>query len=298
MKKYLSIALFILLLTTAPAARCQVIELQPLFEYPTAPDELTELDAKANYLITNFWRQFDFDQKSVGQAQLNHAFKVYAAAMPWANAKVLDDAVNNLVKSYKKRPGLAYQFAVAADECLYGRNADFWIDEVYLKFLEPLKGLKKIKGSYKKTLLARYEAVSNSLKGHKFPTFEITDTAGVKQKFVPGSPLTLVQFGYPSDADTRLTKLALEIDFAIADMVKYGTLDIWFIVPDSDGGLSSAKDVETNEGWKTGVGNGLSKIVDIRTPSCLYLLDGKGTILMKNESVGVTLAKIKELSGK
>ena len=63
----------------------EVIEIEPLFEYPTAPQELPTLEEKSDYLVEHFWDQMDFKSKStVDQNALNDAFRVFSVPLRWS----------------------------------------------------------------------------------------------------------------------------------------------------------------------------------------------------------------------
>ena len=61
----------------ACASAQEIIEIDPLFQYPSAPEELSSIQDKSNYLVNHFWEPMDFkDKKAVDQNALNDAFKV------------------------------------------------------------------------------------------------------------------------------------------------------------------------------------------------------------------------------
>lgn len=292
------IALYIIIVSAlflSPRVYAQeTIVLEPLFEYPVAPEEMTDLQSRSNFIVSNFWRQFDFDKKSVGQSQLNHAFGVFASALPWANEKVADDAVDQLLKNLKKRPGLLYQFTLAAEESLYSPSADFWIDEVYLKFLNAVHSSKKIKDIRKARFELQRTPLANSLKGKPLPDFEIVSPAGDKISFNVSAPLNIVEFGSPSCFDCRMTKLKLDTDMDIAEMIEKGALSIWFVVPDAESEENwQAELSDYPSAWTVGAGNELDMLVDMRKTPSLYLLDGDGNIILKNTGIDTVLNYIK-----
>lgn len=81
MKLFTPLLLFLLLSTAVPSTGMaqDVITIEPLFEYPTAPEELPTINEKSDYLVEHFWDRMDFKSKStVDQNALNDAFRVYA----------------------------------------------------------------------------------------------------------------------------------------------------------------------------------------------------------------------------
>lgn len=123
----------------ACASAQEIIEIDPLFQYPSAPEELSSIQDKSNYLVNHFWEPMDFkDKKAVDQNALNDAFKVYCVPMRWADKERALVSVDKLIEKISKNPTLLIQFTKAAEENLYSPRADVWIDEVYLRFLNAI----------------------------------------------------------------------------------------------------------------------------------------------------------------
>ncbi len=85
-KKYFKRSLICLALMSAtmiPARlNAEVIEIEPLFEYPVAPEEIISLSDKSNWLMQHFWDNMDFKKKdAVNQSALNDAFRVFTLPM-------------------------------------------------------------------------------------------------------------------------------------------------------------------------------------------------------------------------
>lgn len=129
------------------------IQIDPLFEYPSAPEELSSLQDKSNYLVEHFWDSMDFKSSAtVDQNALNDAFKVYSVPMRWAEKTRSLASADKLIEKISKNPTLLIQFTKAAETNLYSNRADVWIDEVYVKFLNALVKNKKIPESRKRNM--------------------------------------------------------------------------------------------------------------------------------------------------
>ena len=284
------------ILSTARMAGQDII-LEPLFEYPEAPGELPDLESKSNYLVSNFWRQFDFDVSSVGQLQLNHAFHVYASAMPWANKPVVDDSVDHLIDKVKKKPGLLYQFCVAAEDALHGKNAEFWIDDVYLKFLDALSKNRKIAAtSGAGRMLCHRMPLVNSQIGGDFPGLVVKGSDAMEHEFTPSAGLSLIVAGSLSDSECRMARLRLDTDFALQKYISDKLLSVWLIVPERQD--MSDEDMELSlcpASWVSGSCMGLEESLDLRMTPALYLVDNGGKILAKNIDVDNMVKRIKSI---
>ncbi len=97
-KKYFQRALlsmaFIMTMLSPMRLNAEIIEIEPLFEYPVAPEEIVSLTDKSNWLMQHFWDKMDFKKKdAVNQSALNDAFRVFTLPMQWADKVEVDKAV-------------------------------------------------------------------------------------------------------------------------------------------------------------------------------------------------------------
>lgn len=298
MKRIASIGIILMLLLVgagASSVQADVIEIAPLFEYPVAPDNLPDLESKSNFIITNFWRSFDFKSKPVGQIQLNHAFKVFSVPMRWATPQIVYSSVDELLKKLKKNPALLYQFTVAAEENLYGNRSEVWIDDVYLKFLNALVENKKVKKERKMRFALQKTLLENSLKGGKLAPFSYTAAAGEKKEFTPEAELTLLEFGSPTCSDCRMAKLKFDTDLKLEELQKAGRLKIVFIIPDAESEDDWQQSLASYpDNWETGAGDELDMLLDMRLVPSIYLIDAEGKVIEKNITADEAAAAVKK----
>ncbi len=117
-----SLLALILLGSGGMSSKAEVITIEPLFEYPVAPEEIMNLTDKSNWLMHHFWDTMDFKKKGpVDQNALNDAMKVFVFPMQWAEKAEVDKAVDLLLSKIAKNPTLQLQFTKAAEETLYGQ---------------------------------------------------------------------------------------------------------------------------------------------------------------------------------
>lgn len=261
--------------------------LPPLFEYPVAPEDMP-WEERSNWLVEHFWDNFDFKQKSVGQSQLIHAFRTYVVPMHLADKDVAVKSVDALIKKIQKRPGLLLQFTQAAERTIYEpQTSELMIDEVYVRFLKAVTANKKIPELRR----ARYKAHLNSLEhclvNGPMPSFSFIDRTGSKSTYTPSGVPTIIEFGDFDCSDCRITRLRLETDSDLQDLVAQGKARIIFINPDMDtDNIEEWREAVKGypENWTVGVGEDLDDCLDLRTVPCLYLIDASGTIVSKSAS--------------
>ena len=274
----------------------EVIEIEPLFEYPSAPQELPTLEAKSDYLVEHFWDQMDFKSKStVDQNALNDAFRVFSVPLRWASRDKAEAATEKLIQSISKNPVLLLQFTKAAEENIYGPRAEVWVDEVYLKFLNALIKNKKVSAQRKKKYEEQLKVLSNTTIGSRAPEFSFENVNGDKANYFPMATNTIIIFGNPKDTDWRITRLRMESNAALTEAISKGKVNILFIVPNKMDGWKSEV-VDYSSKWTVGCGENLNKIYDLRAMPSVYVIGHDGKILLKNTPLGTAISKILELT--
>ena len=294
MKKLLYIFLFAVGFFNFSGKSQEIIEIAPLFEYPVAPEEIESLSERCDYLVKNFWNNFDFKSKDpVDQYALNEAVKVYTSTFPYATRKEVEISVDKLVEKISGNPILLLQFGKAAEENLYGPRAEFWADELYLKFADAIVKNKKVSDSRKAKYKTQINTLRESLVGNTAPSFEFIDKNGDKKNYFPMTTPTLLFFGNPEDTDWRLARLRMDSNFGLDDAIKKGKINILYIVPFESANWKSTVS-NYNPYWVVGLSEDASKHYDIRLDPTIYVIGNDGKIINKNVSVDQAVASILE----
>lgn len=272
-----------------------VTYLEPLFEYPIAPEELSEFSQKCDWLAENFWTPMDVkNQNAVDQVKLNHAFKVYATTAQYASKDKVNAALDKLMKAMQKNPTLLVQFTKAAEETIYGPRAEVWIDELYVKILRSALDSKK----FPKTRRARYEEqlrqLENTLVGGTPAEFTFRRPNGEEAKYFPMSTPTVIIFGDPGCDDCRMSKLRMEANVPFSKAVADGKLNVLYIIPDAESGWE--KEVQDYpKTWTVGASDTVSGIYDLRDTPDIYIINGEGKIEAKHIGTLPAIQKAIEL---
>lgn len=259
-----------------------VIYMEPLFEYPVAPEELTDFRAKCDWLAENFWSQLDVKSKvPVDQNKLNHAFMVYATTCQYASKEKVSAAVDKLLKSVQKNPTLLLQLTKAAEENIYGPRAEVWIDELYVKFLRAAVANKKFPKARKERYLLQLKQLEKSMVGVQPPEFDFTRANGDPARYFPMSTPTILIFGDPDCSDCRLGTLRMESNVAFGKAVTDGKINVLFIIPDAE--EEWQKKMEGfPKGWTLGASDTVGDLFDMRNIPEIYLIGKDGKIVDKH----------------
>lgn len=262
-----------------------VIMIEPLFEYPVAPEEILTLTDKSNWLMQHFWDNMDFKKEgAVDQSALNDAFRVFSLPMQYAEKTEVDKSIDNMLAQLSKNPTLLLQFTRAAEESLYGPRANVWIDEVYMKILDAFLKNKKIKDARKLRYKRQLRILDNSLKGKVAPSFDFQTPTGNPGKYEPIGVFTVIEFGDPDCDECRHAKLRMETNVRFSSLVERGLVNVMFIIPDPEEGWQTRM-TGYPANWVTGASDNVSDILDIRTTPSFYIIGKDGRIAAKNISV-------------
>ncbi|MDE5998134.1 MAG: DUF5106 domain-containing protein [Muribaculaceae bacterium] len=274
-----------------------VMYLDPLFEYPTAPEELTEFREKCNWLANNFWNSLDIKKKdAVDQNKLNDAFKVYATTIQYADKDVVTMAVDKLMKNLQKNPMLTFQMIKAAEETIYGPRAEFWIDELYARMLATAMSNKKFPASKRMRYEQQLKQLENSLIGKTPATFNFVRPNGDTAQYFPMSTPTIIVFGDPDCEECRMGKLRMQSNISFSNAVKNGKINVLFIIPDAESGWEKTVS-DFPKQWSVGASDTVAEVYDIREIPEIYVVDSEGKIVNKHigvvDAMSIALSQIK-----
>ncbi|MDE6336448.1 MAG: DUF5106 domain-containing protein [Muribaculaceae bacterium] len=286
LRKYiLALSLGAAIFAGQPVFSQDIIQIAPLFEYPVAPESLTTLVDKSNYLIEHFWDPMDFKSTTaVDQNALNDAMKVYSVPMRWADLANAEVAIDKLIAKISKNPTLLTQFTKSAEEIIYGPRAEYWIDVVYIKFLDAFLKNKKVPDARKTKYEKQLTSLRNTLVGQKAPTFDFTGKNGKAEKYMPMSTPTIIIFGDPTQMDWRLKRMRLETNVSLRQAVEQGKLNILYIIPTRMDNWEKEVDNYPSK-WIVGNAPDVDNIMDLRADPAVYYIGGDGNIVLKNTPI-------------
>ncbi len=270
------------LLSTPEAFPQEVIEIPPLFEYPSAPESLETMTDRSNYLVDHFWEPLDLkSKKAVDQNALNEALRIYSVPLRWADKARATAATDKLIEKLSKNPTLLLQFTKAAEETLYGPRADVWIDEIYLKFLNAIVKNKKIPENRRAKYEKQLKKISGCALGTTPPEFKFTGRNGKSETYYPMTTVSIMIFGNPADTDWRMARLRMETNTRLKQAVDQGKISIHYIIP------FEKKDWESDvasypANWVVGMAPDLADLYDLRMSPSIYLIGSDGKIISKN----------------
>ncbi|MDE6379764.1 MAG: DUF5106 domain-containing protein [Muribaculaceae bacterium] len=271
-----------------------VMYVEPLFEYPIAPEELSDFREKCGWLADNFWNPLDIKKKeTVDQAKLNHAFQVYATAVQYAEKDRVTAAVDKFMKNLQKNPMLLFQMTKAAEETIYGPRADFWIDELYSRILRAALANKKFPASKRARYELQLRQLDATMVGGTPARFDFVRPNGDPAQYFPMATPTIIVFGDPDCDQCRIGKLRMQSNIAFSKAVADGKINVLFIIPDpEEGWQSEVAGFPSN--WSVGASDTVADIYDLREIPEVYVIGPEGTVV--NKHIGIENAMETALS--
>ncbi|MCH5223083.1 MAG: DUF5106 domain-containing protein [Muribaculaceae bacterium] len=274
-----------------------VLQIEPLFEYPVAPEDIESLSERCDYVVTNFWEPFDFkNTQAVNQIALNHAFNVYLNALIYSSDKGFKDSLDKLIKKISGNPTLLVQFEKAAEESLYGPRAEWVADDIYMRFLDAAAKNKKISKTRREKYNTRANLIRTNTIGQTAPTFKFIDIQGKENTYFPMSTPTILIFGDPTNTDWRLARIRMDSNSRLTQAIDKGKLNIIYISLNQDEAWKNAV-ANYSKKWNVGVSDNIKEIYDLRLHPSIYLIGNDGNILLKNSTLDSAIDKALEIVG-
>lgn len=257
-----------------------------LFQYPQAPENLTTLSQRANYVVEHFWDKCNLKSAFSSQEKFTKAFHDYVTYMQFASKDTVLISIDNLIKEVKKTPKNMLTLAQIAEETLYGDSAIVWSDELYLPFATAVCDTKKISKADKARYKHHATILKNSMIGNKIPSFEYITPSGEKQLIDSiKAPAIILFFNDPDCIDCRLAKVRLATDINLNKLINKGVIKLVSIHPGEASEEWKSEIKNYPENWVVGACEKIYDIFDMRTIPSIYQLNNKQEIISKNVTV-------------
>ena len=268
-------------------AQGQLADQQPgtLFAYPLAPDTCSTLESRCNYIITHFWENYDISKPITDDAAFETTFRDFVDFFRYSHRNIVLGVVRDLVNKAQSNASNLQKLGEVAERALYGTDAEFWSDEVYVAFAKQLAASKQLPRQLRDhyaSQLARINAVQIGavldfeyvgIDGLKHRLSDITDAKSFILLFVDDS------------TDSKIGRLRLSTDVALNALINAGGATLVCLSTNkfSTDWANAASTYADN--WTMGCGEDLASSLDLRVFPCCYVLDENRTIVNKALSV-------------
>lgn len=263
---------------------------QKLFPYPVIPDSLENFYDRSNYFVTHFWDKCDIKTALKSPERLDSAFRDYVTLMPHATADTVFAAVTRLYDGIAKNPEAVVTFGRMAEGALYDTTAEYWSDELYLKFIEPVIANKRVKATDKMRFERQARILSKSQEGMTAPALPYVTREGARHDLKDQTAeFVIIFFNDPDCDECAMIKLRLDADVKATALQETGRLKIVSISPLEADDEWRSKVSGYPSTWEVGATPEADNVYDLRQTPTIYLLDRNHRILAKNLSLDVLL---------
>lgn len=278
--------IFTALLLFAPRLSSQELlaEQQPgtLFAYPLAPDTCSTLEGRCNYIITHFWDNFDISKPITDELALENTFRDYVGFFRYAHRNVVMSSVRDLMNKAQSNTANLQKLGMVAERALYGTQAEFWSDEVYIAFAQPLAANKKLPREVRDHY-ARQLANINSTQVGSTLDLEYVGVDGIKHRLneLTGAKAYILVF-VDDSSDSSIGRLRLSTDVALNALLSSGEATLVCLCLNKYSAEWAAAAAGYADNWVVGCSDELAGWLDLRSLPCCYVLDAQQTISDKN----------------
>ena len=268
------------------SAQEQLAEQLPgaLFAYPLAPDTCSTLESRCNYIITHFWDNFDISKPIKDPVAFENTFRDFVDFFRYGHRNVVLTAVRDFVNKAQSNTANLQRVGEVAERALYGPDAEYWSDEVYVAFARALASSKQLPKNirdYYGDQLARI----NTVQVGETLDFEFFDIEGVRRRLSDYPATSYVLLFIDGSTDSSIGRLRLSTDVALNALLDSGntTLVCLSMNKYTSDWATAAAGYANN--WIVGCNADLLKQLDLRSFPCCYVLDEQRVIVNKSLSV-------------
>jgi hypothetical protein len=293
MKKYI---LSLILCVAAGLAATAQNTSNLLVEMPKAPESITRLDQRCNYIISRYWDKFNPKSSFSSLERLDNTFGQFISLTPYATADTVHMAVDHLISVVQKaKPENLLTLAKIAEKWVYADTAEYLSEELYFPFIEAIVKDKKAKGPERARFQAQYDQLLNSRVGVKVNSLSYTKIDGTTGSLNDvTAPHVLLFFYDPECTDCRFAKARLSADFSLQTLIDNNIVAVMAIYP-GDADEDWREDAKSlPESWIVGANPEIDHKFTMRYQPEIYYLDAERTIRVKDVAVDNILNTFKQ----
>ena len=256
-----------------------------LFAYPVAPDTIKTFENRVNYIVDNFWGNYDLSKPIADLNAFNGAFRDYLGFLRYCHRTVAISSVRDFLFKAQTNKANFEKIAMLAEMGLYNVGAEYWSDEIYTEFLKAVIGNKQLKQDVRKYYAKQMERINRTQLGASLASVTYTDADGKKVSIADiEADMVMIFITLDSDADQSFQRVRLSTDVAINSILDSGKMKLLCLSPEkySKEWAHNAKGYAQN--WLVGACPELSVEgdYDVRYTPSFIILDKDKNIIQKN----------------
>lgn len=282
MKRVFSIICLLVLSMSAYSAMAQTDAPKTPFPYPTAPDTCSTLESRCNYIVTNFWNNYNIARPITNDADFETAFRDYVNIVKYCHRNIAISSVRDFIFKARSNSANLLKIGKVAESALYGPYAEYWSDELYTEIAKALSESTNLKQADRNYYKHQVAVISKCPVNGIMPEFDIVLAEGKKSKLSEIEAQVYLVFFTDDNTNSIIDRTRLSTDVAVNNLIAGENIKVIQIkVGKHVAGWAD----NMPENWINVSSEQVANIIDLRgIPSC-YILDKDRKILTKNVSV-------------
>ncbi len=276
------------------SAQVQLAEQQPgtLFAYPLAPDSCSTLEERCNFIITHFWDNFDVSKPITDEVALEATFRDYVDFFRYAHRNVVMSSVRDLMNKAQSNAANLQKLGEVAERALYSPQAEYWRDEVYIAFAQPLAANKKLPREVRDRYARQLGAINSAQVGSVLD-IEYVGLDGLKHRLseLPETKATILFF-VDGSTDSSIGRLRLSTDVSLNALLASGEASLVCLCLNKYSADWATVAAGYADNWVIGCSDEIAGTLDLRSLPCCYVLDAQHAIADKSLPVEGLLSAV------
>ena len=262
------------------------------FKLPEIPMAIVEPEARATYLASNYWTNFDIQNQGLktDTANFEQLYSNYLLFLREGDQKSFCSAIENCIKHFHNDSTYLNKFYQLSEKYLYDPNSPFRNDEYYLCFINSLLGTNRMSFADSTRLAFQQELVSKNRIGHKAANFVYkTSDKKVSNLYKINAPYTLIFFYNPDCHACQEVKQQLQNSVTVNNLLNNKNMTLLAVYTDEELDLWENSISGYPKEWIISY-NPESRIkldqsYDLKAIPTLYLLGKNKEVLLKDATV-------------
>lgn len=268
------------------------------FVLPDIPEEITNADDRAKYLVAHYWDRFDFANKTLIQKPhiTEQAFVDYINILTYVPSKNAEESLVYTLQRAETDSAMYVHFASLFEKYFYEPNSPFHNESFYLPVLREMAKSDMLPAEAKSRYEFQLEMVSKNNVGQMANDFTYTLASGQSSNLYSiKSEYVLLMFSNPECnmcmSVTNQLNQSVPIQGALSRNTPARTmLTIMTLYPDNDVEGWRAHLSNLPQNWLHAYDKGMEitykRLYDLKAIPSLYLLDKNKKVILKDTSVG------------
>lgn len=250
------------------------------FAYPVAPDTCATLESRCNYIVQNFWNNYDIAKPIANDADFETAFRDYVGFFRYAHKNIVMSSVRHFIFKARSNSSNLVKVGRVAESALYGPYAEYWSDELYVEIAKLISESTTLKAAERNYYKHQIEVINNCLVGAKLQDIDLNTATGKVKLSSLGAKSYLLVFTDDSSSSS-IDRLRLSTDVNLNALIEGGQLTaVQIFMGKAANGWAETQPAN----WTNAYNEQVARTLDLRGCPVCYIVDSDLTILTKNVS--------------